>query len=456
MNRQQRKKLYLNHLFIETEMYKISQSINAARNTYLLIGILICLVFNSSALFSQRSSEEIEKTVVRIGGSDNQLGTGFVFCISEEKIAYIMTAYHVVKDFDIPGRNIFKVEFTFSDKSYTASVRWFHDKADLAILSLEKYPRGLKTLMLGDSKGITAGTGVYICGYPGGDKLQIDNGSIRYSSGNKIFLDDITPNKGNSGGPLLCAETNIVIGIIVQKSNDPTEQYAIKINEIKTFIEDIEILRSVISSATAISCNGQVREGSDRRLINSFGLRIGKTFHYQPKLFLGKESSWYFEIFLSYIIPELQFRGLTIGFEPSIGLNRVKPEGLFRGVIAANGFFNLKAVYSGVDYLHIPLIFSTGIGVGGQGINYNFNQGEGDYVGENSLDRVRISFATNLFIELEFPITEKLQFQCLFRWIPKSKEIEFKDVGEYFGKLYDPKGNLGGFYLIGGLEYIWH
>ncbi|UCD38364.1 MAG: trypsin-like peptidase domain-containing protein, partial [Fidelibacterota bacterium] len=99
----------------------------------------------------------MKKAIVRIRGSNSQVGTGFVFGVSTEKIAYVMTALHVVELWDIPGENQFKINFTFSDKDYDSRVRWQNRDIDLAILSLAEYPSEIQALVLGESRGSEEG-----------------------------------------------------------------------------------------------------------------------------------------------------------------------------------------------------------------------------------------------------------------------------------------------------------
>jgi hypothetical protein len=207
------------------------------KNNFLLV-ISSCMFFllNFTTVQAfENSVDDIEKAIVKIKDTN---GTGFVFHISNKNVAYIMTAHHVVEDYDL--NNQFEVEIPGRSNPYTAMVEWAYQEIDLAILKIiEKCPADQKQLTLGNSDDIIRGDNVYIYGYPGGRGLTRDNGSVSTKDKNKIILDDITPDKGYSGGPLLHDKTNEVIGMIIQKSNDPTKQYAIKIDTIRTNTEAI-------------------------------------------------------------------------------------------------------------------------------------------------------------------------------------------------------------------------
>lgn len=131
------------------------------------------------------------------------IGTGFFINTK----GYILTCAHVVL-------NSVKIWITIPSNGkdiYTAEVISFYPEMDIAILRMvdinNKY-----FLNLGNSDNIVPGEAVNAIGYPlGQDKLKFTKGIISGRQDNSIQTD--TPlNPGNSGGPLM-NDNNEVIGI---------------------------------------------------------------------------------------------------------------------------------------------------------------------------------------------------------------------------------------------------
>jgi len=127
-------------------------------------------------------------------------------------------------------------------------------------------------------------------------------------------------------------------------------------------------------------------------------------------------------------------------------------------VIAANGFINFKAVYSiGADPSY-PIKLSAGMGIGGQGIYYNFSQGDEEfhrgakgYSRDKYSKSVTVIPTANLFLAAEFPVGKKFRFHGLVRAIPGFERITaFEDFPNHD---LQPGGKLGGFIFVGGLEF---
>ena len=198
----------------------------------------------------------------------------------------------------------------------------------------------------------------------------------------------------------------------------------------------------------------------DLRRTKEAGLRLGPSTRDETKMYLSKNSSPYYEAYYSQVLTNARVRGLDFGLGASLGVDFVRRLGLFGGVIAANGFINLKAIYSGLQYSQMPLIFSIGGGIGGQGIRYEFSQG--DLILGNPIDNdiknglIEIP-AYDIFAELEFPISERYRFHGLLRKINKSSIPCEKIPDEIFSceKLTPPEGILGGVYYVIGLKYTW-
>lgn len=185
----------------------------------------------------QQKEPETEKQ--EIGG-----GTGFL--ISSDGL--IVTNKHVVEDLN--------AEYTFltnDEKRYSATVLARHPSQDLAILKIEgkKFP----TLELGESSTIQIGQKVVAIGNALGEfrntvstgvvsglaRSIVAQGSLGGAERlNNIIQTDAAINSGNSGGPLLNLEGQ-VIGIntaIAQGAQNVG--FAIPANMVKKSVEDVQ------------------------------------------------------------------------------------------------------------------------------------------------------------------------------------------------------------------------
>jgi serine protease Do len=141
-----------------------------------------------------------------------RIGQGTGFIISDD--GYILTNNHVVEDAD-------RVKVSFSDGSEeSARVVGTDPSIDLALLKVEK--RGLKALPLGDSEQLRVGEWVIAIGNPLEFEQTVTVGVLSAKNrrvplpstdqqGLVTFLQtDAAINFGNSGGPLLDIDGNVV------------------------------------------------------------------------------------------------------------------------------------------------------------------------------------------------------------------------------------------------------
>ncbi|HEV3408026.1 MAG TPA: trypsin-like peptidase domain-containing protein [Gaiellaceae bacterium] len=174
-----------------------------------------------SEIYRRASASVVEITVtggagsapVPFGGERPQpqaQGSGFVY----DDEGHIVTNAHVVDGAD-------SVEVTFSDgSSYEARVVGTDPSTDLAVLDVEAPARQLEPLPLGDSDALRVGDGVVAIGSPYGLEATVTSGIVSalhrridapngYSIAGAIQT-DAAINRGNSGGPLLNADAEVV------------------------------------------------------------------------------------------------------------------------------------------------------------------------------------------------------------------------------------------------------
>ena len=114
------------------------------------------------------------------------------------------------------------------------------DRDDLAVFEFQQTPKDLKNLAIGNSENIEVGQDVYFIGFPYAAQLINDGFGITLvankgmvsnikrdgADANKKrnwFIIDAISNPGNSGCPVLNAETNEVIGVMSISFRTPSQ-----------------------------------------------------------------------------------------------------------------------------------------------------------------------------------------------------------------------------------------
>ena len=138
------------------------------------------------------------------------LGSGFVV----DKAGHIVTNYHVVE-----GAQQIEVSFSNQD-TYKAKLVGTDPSTDLAVLQVDVSSRALTPLALADSDGVRVGDPVVAIGNPFGldrtatagivSALQRNVTAPNGSNIDHVIQTDAPINQGNSGGPLLNAEGQVV------------------------------------------------------------------------------------------------------------------------------------------------------------------------------------------------------------------------------------------------------
>jgi S1-C subfamily serine protease len=166
------------------------------------------------------------------------LGSGFVI----DKAGHIVTNYHVVR-----GANTIQVSFS-NNEHFKAKLIGVDPSTDSAVLQVHVKSRALKSLPLGNSESVRVGDQVIAIGNPFGLDRSVTAGIVsavqrRIEAPNQLSIShviqtDAALNHGNSGGPLLNAQGQ-VIGINAQIETGGQSQgnvgigFAIPINTVK-------------------------------------------------------------------------------------------------------------------------------------------------------------------------------------------------------------------------------
>ena len=180
------------------------------------------------------------------GSTETQraLGSGFVI----DKAGHIVTNYHVVR-----GANSIEVSFSNRER-IKAKLVGVDPSTDVAVLKVNVKSRALKALPLGDSDSVRVGDQVIAIGNPFGLDRSVTAGIVsavqrtieapnQFSIAH-VIQTDAALNHGNSGGPLLDAEGQ-VIGVNAQIETGGESQgnvgigFAIPINTVNDVVASL-------------------------------------------------------------------------------------------------------------------------------------------------------------------------------------------------------------------------
>lgn len=191
------------------------------------------------------------------------------------------------------------------------------------------------------------------------------------------------------------------------------------------------------------------------------GIRIGLTSHDDPALYLGRESTVYYEIFFSLLLPHWRLPWwVSHELEASVGYDRgaLTDGGLIgtKGVISVNGFLNYKLVFAGWQYASFPVVLSCGGGLGLIDMNVKYYVGDKAYTDSVDYNRGFSRLAGNAFVGIELPISDRFRLQAVIRRIFGTPEIEHLSETSFDKSVTDPPiGSLDGWFFMGGIKYIW-
>jgi S1-C subfamily serine protease len=176
--------------------------------------------------------------------TERALGSGFVI----DRAGHIVTNYHVVR-----GATTIQVSFSNNER-YRARLVGSDPSTDIAVLEVSVPASALKALPLGNSDGVRVGDQVIAIGNPFGLDRSVTAGIVsavqrRIEAPNDLSIahviqTDAALNHGNSGGPLLNAQGQVV-GVNAQIETGGVSQgnvgigFAIPINTVKDVVAQL-------------------------------------------------------------------------------------------------------------------------------------------------------------------------------------------------------------------------
>lgn len=192
----------------------------------------------SQSFDSAGIAKRVAPAVVLIKGTTDAgdvLGTGFIIS-SDGKIA---TNLHVIQGMQHGG-----VELASGDKYDSFSVLTFDARKDIAIIKIAGFD--LPSVALGNSNDLQVGQPVLVVGSPLGLQGSVSTGVISSvrddptGGGFKVLQTDASVNPGNSGGPMVNGQSE-VIGIVTFKLRGTENlNFAIPVNYLRGLIESPE------------------------------------------------------------------------------------------------------------------------------------------------------------------------------------------------------------------------
>jgi putative serine protease PepD len=199
------------------------------------------------------------------------LGSGFVI----DKVGHIVTNYHVVR-----GANAIQVSFS-NNEHFKAKVVGVDPSTDSAVLQVRVKSSALKSLPLGNSDSVRVGDQVIAIGNPFGLDRSVTSGIVsavqrRIQAPNQLSIShviqtDAALNHGNSGGPLLNAQGQ-VIGVNAQIETGGGSQgnvgigFAIPINTIRNVAA--ELIKNGKADHAFLGIEGKTLEPNIGRLFH--------------------------------------------------------------------------------------------------------------------------------------------------------------------------------------------
>ena len=192
-----------------------------ARLSRLLFVLAVYILLLPQLLSAQPFDlNRVRSAVVRVVADHGSvIGSGSVVALSGRR-AYILTAYHVIRNDWERGNTRLKLELSPEGTAEAISSKdRIAVQDDLAVLVADNLPApGPSQISWGSSAAVRETDRVWAIGHPiGGPGWVVSEGTVGRRTGGKIYFSGTAVNPGNSGGPLVDAQGRLV-GLIPEIS----------------------------------------------------------------------------------------------------------------------------------------------------------------------------------------------------------------------------------------------
>lgn len=227
----------------------MKKSMKFKRIVSLAAVVVLMLSLMSVSVFAGTASDAKNSVVAVINQNGSGYGTGFAVGEIGKPIEYIVTNNHVVKGEE---NTTATVAFDLASNDYVLANIYFSDPAkDLAVLKLPQPSDKRQAMVLCPMESVDPDDSFAALGYPGNqatdwpkynkDDITVTKGGVKKAdriNGLDVYMLDLTITHGNSGGPLVNSDGEVV-GINTFGLND--DNYAIVIDELLNVIDTDKI-----------------------------------------------------------------------------------------------------------------------------------------------------------------------------------------------------------------------
>ncbi len=224
----------------------MKKTMNFKRITGLFFVIALMLSVMTVTVSAGSVSEAKNSVVAVIGQDGMNYGTGFAIGEVGKPVEYIVTNNHVVQGDE--GNTTATIAFDLASNDFVSANVYFYDAAkDVAVLKLPQPTNKREAMVLCPMKNVNPDDAFAALGYPGNqstdwpkynmDDITVTKGGIKKAdriNGVDVYMLDLAITHGNSGGPLVNSQGEVV-GINTFGLND--DNYAITIDELLNVID---------------------------------------------------------------------------------------------------------------------------------------------------------------------------------------------------------------------------